>query len=196
MSDNHLDNIDFNAGSHQDEEELFKTIYLEFYPSLIVFAKGFLKEIATAEDIVEDVLLKLWHNRSAIYAIKNLKLYLFVATKNACLNHLAKNKRMDYESLEDLEVAMLKVSHSPEEAFISNEQLHKIQEEINKLPTKCRAIFMLIKEEGLKYSEVAELLNLSVKTIEAQMSIALKRLSEAIQHDFPSFVVKKQNKSS
>lgn len=196
MSDTHLDNIDFNAGSYQDEEELFKTIYLEFYPSLIVFAKGFVKEIATAEDIVEDVLLKLWHNRNAIYAIKNLKLYLFVATKNACLNHLAKHKRIDYESLEDLEIAMLKVSHSPEETFISNEQLNKIQDEINKLPAKCRAIFMLIKEEGLKYGEVADLLNLSVKTIEAQMSIALKRLSAAIQHDFPSFVARKQKKSS
>jgi RNA polymerase sigma-70 factor (ECF subfamily) len=196
MSDTHLDNIDFNAGSYQDEEELFKTIYLEFYPSLIVFAKGFVKEIATAEDIVEDVLLKLWHNRTAINAIKNLKLYLFVATKNACLNHLAKHKRIDYESLEDLEIAMLKVSHSPEETFISNEQLNKIQDEINKLPAKCRAIFMLIKEEGLKYGEVADLLNLSVKTIETQMSIALKRLSVAIQHDFPSFVARKQKKSS
>jgi RNA polymerase sigma-70 factor (ECF subfamily) len=195
MSDLNLQHIDFNERSYQDEEELFKTIYLEFYPSLVVFAKGFVKEIASAEDIVEDVLLKLWHNRNTIYAIKNLKLYLFVATKNACLNHLAKNQRMDYESLEDLEIAMIQVSHSPEEHFISNEELRRIQEEINKLPAKCRVIFMLIKEEGLKYSEVAELLNISVKTVEAQMSIALKRLSAAIQQDFPSFVAKRQNKS-
>ncbi len=194
MSENEIDFLDFNDGDSQKDEILFKSIYLEFYPSLIVFAKGYVKQVALAEDIVEDVLLKLWNNRHTIYAIKNLKLYLFVAAKNACINQLIKIKKIDSFSIDDLQIEISGSTSNAEEKLISNENLAIINNEIKKLPQKCQAIFLLIKEEKLKYSEVAELLNISVKTVEGQMAIALKKLSGAMLHEFPFFISKRLKK--
>ena len=171
-----------------NDESSFKTIYLEFYPRLIVFSRGYVKHIEVAEDIVEDILMKLWDNRSSLTHINNLKFYLFVSAKNACLNYLAKNKRMHSAGLDCFEFEMGPIIVSPEDTFISDEKIKMIQNAIQALPPKCKAIFILIKEEGLKYAEVAELLNISIKTVEAQMTIALKKLSVAIQFDFPGLV--------
>ena len=186
--------LDFNEGDPKKDEALFKSIYMEFYPSLIGFAKGYLIEITLAEDIVEDVMLKLWSNRQTISAIKNLRFYLFVATKNACINYLIKIKKINSISIDDLEIEICGAITNAEENIISQENVAIINNEINKLPKKCQAIFLLVKEEKLKYREVAELLNLSVKTIESQMAIAMKRLSDAMLNEFPAFISKKLKK--
>lgn len=176
--------IDFKDKDSCDESS-FKLIYLEYYPGLIAFAKGFLKEKSLAEDIVDEIFLKLWNNRNTIYAIKNLKLYLYVSVKNACLNQIIKSQKYDCQSIDFLQSDIAEVTSNPEEIFITNEKLAIINQEVRRLPKKCQAIFILIKEEGLKYAEVAELLDLSIKTIETQMSIALKRLATAIKIQIP-----------
>ena len=174
--------------NEMNDESSFKTIYLEFYPRLLVFSKGYVKQKEIAEDIVDDILMKLWDNRSSLTHINNLKFYLFVSAKNACLNYLARNRRIHSEGLECFEFELGSVTVSPEDIVISEEKIELIQKAIQNLPPKCRAIFILIKEEGLRYSEVAELLNISIKTVEAQMTIALKKLSAAIQFEFPELV--------
>ena len=194
MSEKEMHFLDFNEGDPKKDEALFKSIYMEFYPSLIGFAKGYLIEITLAEDIVEDVMLKLWSNRQTISAIKNLRFYLFVATKNACINYLIKIKKINSISIDDLEIEICGAITNAEENIISQENVAIINNEINKLPKKCQAIFLLVKEEKLKYREVAELLNLSVKTIESQMAIAMKRLSDAMLNEFPAFISKKLKK--
>lgn len=194
MSEKEMNFLDFNEGDPKKDEALFKSIYIEFFPSLIGFAKGYLKDIALAEDVVEDVLLKLWSNRQTISAIKNLRFYLFVATKNACLNYLIKIKKINSISIDELEIEICCTITNAEENLISQENIEIINNEISRLPKKCQAIFLLVKEEKLKYREVAELLNLSVKTIESQMAIALKRLSDSMLHEFPDFISKKLKK--
>jgi RNA polymerase sigma-70 factor (family 1) len=158
----------------------FKKIYLELYPKLLVFARAFLHSKEEAEDIADDVMIKLWNNRNNISAIRNLKFYLFVATKNACLNYISKHNKNPIDSIDDYQVDILGVSSSPEDKLISDERLSIIHAAINALPPKCKLIFLLIKEDGLKYSEAAELLNVSVKTIETQMSLAFKKISQSI----------------
>lgn len=166
-------------------QHAFKKVYVEFYPRLVVFANGFVKNIPEAEDIAEEVMVKLWNNRSNLSAIKNLKFYLFVATKNACLNHIQKSNRYIVDSLEDYRVDVLGITQSPEDKLISDEKLLVIQSAIQNLPPKCKFIFVLIKEDGLKYNEAADLLNVSVKTIETQMSIAFKKIGHEIGFSFP-----------
>lgn len=195
MLDKNLIDIDFNDDDLA-EESFFKTIYLDFYPGLIVFANSYLKDLALAEDAVEDVFIKLWTNRDTISAIKNLKLYLFIAVKNTCINQLVKRKNINIQSIDELEIDFEPVTASAEESIISKERIQFINEEINKLPTKCKAIFILVKEEELKYSEVATLLNLSVKTVEAQMSIAFKKLAAAFQVEFPAVFFKSERRKS
>jgi len=193
MSNQNLNDLDCN-NQFKLEEIFFKSIYLDFYPGLIVFANGYVKQIVIAEDIVEDVFIKLWQSRSTIYAIKNLKHYLFVAIKNSCINHLVKQKKMNVSFIDDLDIDIEAVAATPEDCLITKERIAFINAEIKKLPNKCRAIFMLIKEEGLKYNEVAVLLNLSVKTVEAQMSIAFKKLAIAFEEEFSKADTKTRQK--
>ncbi|MEO5947602.1 MAG: sigma-70 family RNA polymerase sigma factor, partial [Chitinophagaceae bacterium] len=74
----------------------------------------------------------------------------------------------------------------PEQLMMTNEMLGQVKKAINELPPRCRLIFKLIKEDGLKYREVAELLQLSVKTVEAQMAIALRRLGKCMHIELKS----------
>jgi len=195
MLNQNLNDLD---SDHQftHEEDFFKSIYLDFYANLIVFANGYVKQISIAEDIVEDVFIKLWQSRSTIYAIKNLKLYLYVAIKNSCINHLVKQKKLNVSFIDDLDIDIEALVATPEDCLITKERIALINAEIEKLPKKCKAIFILVKEEGFKYNEVAVLLNLSVKTIEAQMSIAFKKLAIAFKEEFHTTFLKARQKKS
>lgn len=118
----------------KNDQSAFKAIYLEFYPKLLVFSKGYVKQKEVAEDIVEDILIKLWDNRSLLTHINNLKFYLFVSAKNACLNYLAKNKRMHSAGLDCFEFEMGPIIVSPEDTVISEEKIEMIQNAIEALP--------------------------------------------------------------
>jgi RNA polymerase sigma-70 factor (family 1) len=194
MSLQNQNDVGFNDENQDDS--FFKAIYLDFYPGLIVFANGYLKDIALAEDTVEDVFIKLWKNKNTISAIKNLKLYLYISVKNSCINHLVKLKKINIKSIDELKIDFESITASAEESIISKESIKFINAEINKLPNKCKAIFILVKEEELKYSEVATLLNISVKTVEAQMSIAFKKLAAALKIEFQVSFFKTERRKS
>jgi len=171
--------------SEENHDLAFKKLYLEFFPKLLTFATTYTKDRQEAEIITDDVFLKLWANRSNLSAIKNFRFYLFVSTKNACLNYLKKNGKFSFSSIEDCEIDILGIAQSPEQKKISDERLLQIKDAINELPPKCKIIFVLVKENGLKYNEVAELLNISVKTVETQMSLAFKKISNTLGNHFP-----------
>jgi RNA polymerase sigma-70 factor (ECF subfamily) len=194
MFDKNLSSLDFDNRNISDEV-FFKNTYLAYYANLVVFANGYVKQRPVAEDMVEDVFTKLWKNREKIATIQNLKVYLYVAVKNTCFNYLVKLKKHNIQSIEELELDFESVTSTAEGKIISNERIEMINQEINKLPKKCKAIFILIKEDGLKYSEVAQLLGLAVKTIETQMSIAFKRLADSLSSEFPESFQKHKNQN-
>jgi len=175
----------YRITSDLSDELTFKKIYLEYYPKLVMFANAYVKNVPVAEDISEDVMVKLWKMRSNLSEIKNLKFYLLVAAKNACFNYLKKINKHTINSIEDYHVNLFGISHSPEDKMISVEKLLIIKTAIQNLPPKCKFIFVLIKEEGLKYNEVSELLKVSVKTVETQMTIAFKKIAHEIGYAFP-----------
>jgi RNA polymerase sigma-70 factor (family 1) len=167
--------------SEQDDERAFEQLFLHFYPRLLAFALTYLKNRDWAAEVVEDVLIHLWENRKVLPAIKNLTYYLYVATKNGALNCLKKNRRLATMHLDDVQTSDMHFHRHPESILISEEIMRDIEKAISALPGKCQLIFRLVKEEGLKYREVADLLSLSIKTVEAQMSIALRRIQETLQ---------------
>jgi RNA polymerase sigma-70 factor (ECF subfamily) len=166
--------------SEQDDERAFEQLFLHFYPRLLSFALTYLKNRDWAEEVVEDVLIHLWEHRKVLPAIKNLTYYLYVATKNGALNCLKKNRRHASIDLDEAQSSAMQFHRHPENILISEEIIRDIEKAISALPGKCQLIFRLVKEEGLKYREVADLLSLSVKTVEAQMSIALRRIQETL----------------
>ena len=172
--------------AEQDDELAFGEIFKLYYPKLVVFAEAICKNAASAEEIVEDVFLKLWENRKTLPAINNLNYYLLVATKHKALDYLEKIKKHASVSLDHLEVEFGAIHINPENTLISAETVRIIQSIINDLPQRCKLIFRLVKEDGLKYREAAELLNISIKTVETQMSLALSKIGAALQNSLPS----------
>lgn len=172
--------------AENDDQSSFQVIFRHFFPGLLSFAESYMKNRMFAEEVVEDVFIKLWEGRKMLPAIKNLNYYLYVATKHAAINYLEKNRKNNKRfDIEELEEEALHFRYTPEDALISSEALREIEHAINTLPTKCRLIFRLIKEEGLRYKEVAELLGISIKTVENQMTIALQKITSQVAHIVP-----------
>jgi RNA polymerase sigma-70 factor (ECF subfamily) len=166
-----------------DDQTAFEQLFYHFYPGLFSFATAYMKNREWAMEVTDDVLINLWENRKMLPAIKNLTYYLYVATKHGSLNCLQKNRKNSNLDLDQVPSATFALHRNPENILVSEEILRDIENAISSLPGKCQLIFRLIKEEGLKYREVAELMGLSIKTVEAQMSIALRRIEATIpQH--------------
>ena len=153
----------------QISEEQFKQLYFELHPSLFRVAVIVLKDEADAEDVVQDVFLKLWHQPEKWQNAENLKAYLTKTTQNASLDVLRHQKR------EDARLLKLEPEDADTIESVDDEALRKALEiAVSKLPPKCRLVFSLSRFEGLNNDEIAEYLDTSKRTVETQISLALK----------------------
>lgn len=165
-----------------DGDELaLKLLFQQFGKRLHVFAYGILHSNEMAEEVVEDVFIQVWKLRQRVSEVENLVWYLYTTTKNLSCSYLRKYGREQPFCIDELTLPYLKVDANPEEIAISNETLQRVHLAINNLPPRCRQIFKLVKEDGLKYREVAELLEVSLKTVENQVGIALKKIHAALE---------------
>lgn len=169
------------------DQTAYKELYLVFYKPLMQFAYSFVRSYENSEEIVSDVFLNIWKKRETLTKVQNLKLYLFVSTKNTALNYLRSQKKPLLQA-EQYQVQLQSIYFDPERLMITEEMVNRVQAAIRKLPPRCQLIFKLVKEDGLKYREVAELLNLSLKTVENQVTTATRRLGEAISFDMLSIL--------
>lgn len=179
-----------------DDESAYASLYTLCFPPLMRFAFSFVKSKEIAEEIASDVLLKIWEQRSTITEVKDFRLYLYVATRNRALNELKNQQRHHTFTLEDTAVWMKADDTNPEKQLITEELFKKIQTAVRQLPPQCRLIYKLIKEDGLKYREAANLLHLSVKTIEAQMGIAFKKLYEVFRNSISDASVEEAGRTA
>ncbi|MCL6524889.1 MAG: RNA polymerase sigma-70 factor [Thermoflavifilum sp.] len=162
------------------DEEAYREFFFHTYGPLYHFAFSIIKSHEAAEEIVSDVLLKVWMQKERLLQIEQLKLYLFVAVKNTALNYQAHTRRNLLERLEDCSPDMPSNVPGPEELLLTAELQRRIQQAVQQLPPRCRVIYQFIREYGLTHKEVAELLGLSQKTVEAQMGIALKKIAAVL----------------
>jgi RNA polymerase sigma-70 factor (family 1) len=169
--------------TQHNDQLAYRELFLAFYPPLLQFATGFTKAKQPAEEIVSDVFMSLWEKRSRIEHISNLKIYLYTSIRNASLNYLSRNNQVLLTDLSEIPIELSTLPLNPERMMITAEMKKMIREAVLKLPARCKLIFKLVKEDELKYREVAELLKISIKTVEAQMTIALKRIGEAVRFD-------------
>jgi RNA polymerase sigma-70 factor (family 1) len=183
-----------------EDMKAYKELYLLMFDSLFHFSCSFVKSKQVAEEIVSDVFIKLWQIRSQLNAIDNLKLYLFGIAKNFSLNYLAKaskNLSIQFEDmdLDDIDIQSIIEFKNPEDLCISKETIKNVMQAIQDLPPQCQIIFSLVKVEGLKYKEVARLLNISVFTVRNQVAIATKKIENALPQK-PQFHIPFQDKFS
>lgn len=161
----------------------FEKLYLLLYTDLHRFAYRIIKSNHIAEEIVSDVFVQLWKKKEEIGKILNLRVFLYVAVKNLSLTYLYKAKKYRVCWIEEFAGGFEPPSKAPDalELLAAKETAALLHKAIYNLPVKCKAIFKLVKEDGLKYHEAAQILNLSVKTIENQMGIALKKIASSLK---------------
>lgn len=167
----------------EGNEKAFRQVVRLYYDRLYQFAFGIIKNSEDAEEAIYDVFFKVWQLREQLPAERSFTSYLYKAVKNTSLNYLKKKHRKEeVESIYKIEPGDIGLQ-SPEELIISEETLKHIRKAINTLPLRCRQIFILVKEDGLSYREVAELLEISPATVNVQMTIAVKKLWKALDLD-------------
>ncbi len=142
---------------------------------LVAYANQYLRSPEDAREVVQDVFVGVWNNREHLAYDDSLKPYLFTATRNRTLNHLRK-RREKTVALDEVGEAAAAVKSEGEAQMEAEEMRALIFDEVNRLPERCRRIFLLSRQEALSYREIAERLDVSVKTVENQIAIALKRL--------------------
>ncbi|MFP4060668.1 MAG: RNA polymerase sigma-70 factor [bacterium] len=156
-------------------EELFRL----YYPRLVVLAMRYLKRKDLAEEKVQDVFLQIWEKKESL-TIKNVPSYLYRATVNECLQYIRHEKIVDEHAKKTGETKMTR-SFQPEEIYFSREIEEITRKTLDSLSKINKKIFLLNRNEGLTYREIAEKLNLSVKTIEAHMTVVLKTFRKVLK---------------
>ena len=165
----------------RDDQTAFSELYQLFGKKLIQFAASLTRSEESSEELVEDVFVNIWANRSTITEIENLTVYLYVSVKNRALTMLArKAKELITAPFDYLEPALDEFAADPYDLMITAEMMGKMKLAIDGLPPRCKMIFKLVREDGLRYREVAEILNISINTIDAQMAIAVKKICLAL----------------
>jgi RNA polymerase sigma-70 factor (ECF subfamily) len=160
---------------HGDEQAL-ELLFRKYNVRLCVFANKFLNDPEEAQEIVQDMFVKIWEGRDEIDPEDSLKSYVFKIVQNLSLNKLRRKK---VESRYSEIYKLVYIEHqefSAHESLIARELEEHIVHSIGKLPSGCRKVFELSRIEGLKYKEIADNLHISVKTVEVQMSKALRSL--------------------
>lgn len=163
----------------RDDHGAYEKVFREYYRPLTAYAFRFLNNLADAESMVQDVFLRLWQKRREIMITSSLEHYLFRAVKNHCINYIEHEKiKSGYQEM----VIRNEADRSEySEFFLEFGLMKKIEAAIAALPQKRQEIFRLAREEGLKYREIADRLDISVKTVETQMTLALKQLRESLK---------------
>ena len=166
----------------QGDEEAFGLLFNFYYPKLIQLALAFVPGIVAAQEVVSDLFYKIIKNPKTLEHVKEFDNYIFLAVKNQSFTYLKKNKhRAILDSIHQKEDYILPDYKNPENSLLSDELFRLVSKVVNDLPPKRKAIFQLVKEEGKKYKEVAEILGISIKTVELQMSLALKLLRKSVK---------------
>ena len=147
-----------------DSQTAFRKFYDLTYDRLFRIAYYYVKREEWSQEIVLDIFLKLWEQRNTLPEVRNIEDYCFVITKNASLNY-PESPESDY---------------SPEDELISEELFARYVKALDRLPERCREVFIRIREEKQSYAQVAEELGISTKTVDAQLQKATGRLKEMI----------------
>jgi len=174
------DIVSGNAGS-------FEKLFNHYCQPLINFSRRYVWDKQIAENIVQDIFVRVWTTRSNLDPSKSIKSYLFTSVKNESLKHL-RHLDVEQRSVEKTVQSAIE-ENNPDRNLEQTELEENIQQAISELPEKCREIFSMSRFDNLKYAEIAEVLNISVKTVETQMGRALKKMRERLKPFLTIFIV-------
>jgi len=169
------------------DSKAFEQLFRVHYSELTVYARRFLEDVESAEELVQDVFFKFWENRAKFGQIVSVRAYLYQTVRNACINAI--NQKKTEQKYRNHVSYQLQIDELELTDWLAADELsRKIEECIEKLPPARKNVFILSKIEHLKYKEIAEKLNISVKTVENQIGQALKFLRDELSEFLPFLI--------
>ena len=180
------DSIDLGQLIHRiaeyNDKKAFSIFFDLYYTRLMNLAMLYLPQYEQAEEIVSNVFLKILENREKLKTVTNIKGYLFIMVKNASLNYLKSKKRDNGNyRIDDIKDHLSTDFIDPEKKLINDDLRMALNMAIHRLPPKRRMVFKLVKDEGLSYKEAAAILDLSDRTIEVHLKLAIQDLRKLLQ---------------
>ena len=163
----------------QGDIEQFESLFRSSYVSLVRYSKTLIKDHDTAEEIVQDLFFRLWQDKEKLKIESSLNGYLFRSVHNRCLHFIEHNRVVDRYA-EEMSYRQPEKQESPSDILQYSELQARIAKILERLPERCGQIFYMSRFEGLKYSEIAEKLSVSVKTVESNMGRALKEFRKEL----------------
>jgi len=159
----------------EGDQTAFELLFHFYYPGLVMYSTQFTADRMEAEEIVQDFFVRFWQKHRQILLTDSLKSYLFLSVKNSCLNYL-KHKKVEEKYIRKMaELSNRHLAYDPD-LYVVSELQEKVKDAIDLLPEKCREVFIMSRVQGLKNEEIATNLNISKRTVETQISKALKVL--------------------
>lgn len=173
----------------QDDLVAFEELHARYYALLCNFTYTYLKEKEACEEVVSDVFVALWQKRKELKDVRNIKSYLYTCSKNLSIDLIRKNAIRIQPDTNCYEVEIPDV----DDHFLSPIELKefraKMNEAIEQLPPQCKLIFKMLVNDQLAYKEIAEILNLSRKTVEAQIAIAYRKTAAVLKKIYVSVFI-------
>ena len=165
-----------------DGDEMVFTRFMEHYSTrLYYYAYGLLGQKEMAEEVVSDVFFEVWNNRKGLVQIEYMNAWLQTITYRKSISYLRKETGKNELSFDEISDFSFEPVQSPDEEIISKEEVAEINNAIEKLPPKCKHVFFLAKIEGLPYIKIAEMLEVSVQTVNYHIAYAIEALSKSLK---------------
>lgn len=169
-----------------DNRLAFNMFYDLYYDQIFRFSYYFLKDTEACREVVAETFFSIWQSRLKLKDIENIETYLFVTVRNEATRYLSRSSKSRFVSLEDTTLQLTaRENESPEDKLLMEEMERILNRVIDELPEKCRLIFLLARQEGLKPKEIAERLSINESTVRVQMKIAIDKIVASLKPHFP-----------
>lgn len=163
-----------------DSQPAFNALYLTYVNQLLRFVSFYVSSSMEAEEVVSDVFLSIWNNRKSLPDVSNFDSYIYSIARNKAISFFRSQRMKNIDVDEKTIDLFFQTETTPEEELIAKEDIDRLNAAIDSLPDKCKMVFKLVREDKLKYKEVATILDISIKTVEAHLATAIKKLREAL----------------
>ena len=178
--------------AEEDDRQAFETFFNAYHARLIQFAMLFTCNYQQAEDVVSEVFIRILRKKKNLATIENIESYLFFSVKNESINHIKKDNQRRQIRIQDNEFDYLVSEYTdPVQKLIDDELRNFVTATIEALPPKRKIAYKLVKDEGMTYKQAAELLDISERTVEVHLKLAVKELRKALSQ----YLKKKENQS-
>ena len=162
----------------------FEKMYKRYFKKCYSIALYFVQSTSSAEDVLSDVFLTLWHKRENLKDVKDWDSYLFITTKNHAITFLEKNRQDNLSSIDQIIIEIPGNDLTPEEKLLKKDMEECMQQAIRRLPEKTRIVYCMAKEDHMSYKQISEALDISERTVNTHMTTAIRRLTENLQKYF------------